>query len=111
MSGYVAVRLQPAGNSRRARLARRLGPDRQGCRLRPAARSLGIACVLLLATAQPADAYVGPGAGFALLSSFLVLFATTVAVRGAQGTRTVPATTVQALLGLRSTWITSLTGP
>jgi SpoIID/LytB domain protein len=37
--------------------------------------------------------------------------AATVAVRGSQGTRTVPATTVQALLGLRSTWITSVTGP
>ncbi len=72
-------RLQPAGNSLRACLAWRLGPARQACRLQPAARSLAIACVLLLATAQPADAYVGPGAGFALLSSFLVLFATTVA--------------------------------
>ena len=37
-----------------------------------------IACVLFLAAAHPAEAYVGPGAGFALLSSFLVLFATTV---------------------------------
>jgi hypothetical protein len=37
-----------------------------------------IACVLLLGVAHPAEAYVGPGAGFALLSSFLVLFATTV---------------------------------
>jgi predicted AlkP superfamily phosphohydrolase/phosphomutase len=35
--------------------------------------------VLLLAVVHPAEAYIGPGAGFALLSSFLVLFATTVA--------------------------------
>jgi hypothetical protein len=34
---------------------------------------------LVLGLAQPADAYVGPGAGFALLSSFLVLFTTTLA--------------------------------
>ena len=46
-------------------------------------RGIGFAAtimwVVLLATAEPAEAYVGPGAGFALLSSFLVLFATTVA--------------------------------
>jgi predicted AlkP superfamily phosphohydrolase/phosphomutase len=30
----------------------------------------------ILLTAAPADAYIGPGAGFALLSSFLVLFTT-----------------------------------
>ena len=35
--------------------------------------------VLLLAAPPPADAYVGPGAGFALVSSFLVLFTTTLA--------------------------------
>src|SRR5215813_8509460 len=35
--------------------------------------------VLTLAVAQPAEAYVGPGAGFALLSSFLVLFTTLLA--------------------------------
>jgi predicted AlkP superfamily phosphohydrolase/phosphomutase len=41
---------------------------------------LGAAVLLLLVgTARPADAYVGPGAGFALLSSFLVLFTTTLA--------------------------------
>jgi predicted AlkP superfamily phosphohydrolase/phosphomutase len=33
----------------------------------------------VLGLAAPADAYVGPGAGFALLSSFLVLFTTTIA--------------------------------
>lgn len=33
----------------------------------------------MLATARPAEAYVGPGAGFALLSSFLVVFTTLVA--------------------------------
>ena len=35
--------------------------------------------VLTLVAAQPAHAYIGPGAGFALLSSFLVLFTTLVA--------------------------------
>jgi hypothetical protein len=35
--------------------------------------------VLVWGTWQPAEAYVGPGAGFALLSSFLVLFTTTIA--------------------------------
>jgi predicted AlkP superfamily phosphohydrolase/phosphomutase len=35
-----------------------------------------LACVLILA--RPAAAYIGPGAGFALLSSFLVLFTTIV---------------------------------
>ena len=34
----------------------------------------------VLLTAAPADAYVGPGAGFALLSSFLVLFTTVLIV-------------------------------
>lgn len=32
--------------------------------------------VVLLVAAQPAEAYIGPGAGFALLSSFLVVFTT-----------------------------------
>ena len=36
---------------------------------------IGIAAALL-AAAAPADAYIGPGAGFALLSSFLVVFTT-----------------------------------
>ncbi len=34
------------------------------------------AAVVLLAIVRPADAYIGPGAGFALLSSFMVLFVT-----------------------------------
>ena len=45
---------------------------------RPAA-ILATLIVLTLVGAQPAYAYVGPGAGFALLSSFLVLFTTLVA--------------------------------
>ncbi len=36
----------------------------------------GIALVLILGIALPAAAYIGPGAGFAFLSSFLVLFLT-----------------------------------
>jgi len=35
---------------------------------------------LLLVPARPAEAYIGPGAGFALLSSFFVLFTTIVVV-------------------------------
>jgi predicted AlkP superfamily phosphohydrolase/phosphomutase len=38
---------------------------------------LGAALLLLLAV-EPADAYIGPGAGFALVSSFLVVFTTLV---------------------------------
>ena len=38
-----------------------------------------ILIALLLVAPPPANAYVGPGAGFALLSSFLVLFTTTLA--------------------------------
>ncbi len=48
--------------------------SRLGRRLVPAAAALAI----LLGTASRADAYIGPGAGFALLSSFLVLFTTIV---------------------------------
>jgi predicted AlkP superfamily phosphohydrolase/phosphomutase len=46
-----------------------------------ARRALAAFLVLLLAAAAPppAEAYIGPGAGFALLSSFLVLFTTTLA--------------------------------
>jgi predicted AlkP superfamily phosphohydrolase/phosphomutase len=45
---------------------------------RPSARALRVALVpaWLLGTAGVADAYVGPGAGFALLTSFFVLFTT-----------------------------------
>jgi predicted AlkP superfamily phosphohydrolase/phosphomutase len=39
-------------------------------------RRVALAALALLVTALPADAYVGPGAGFALLSSFLVAFTT-----------------------------------
>ena len=43
------------------------------------ARSRRSALVLILGLPRvPADAYIGPGAGFALLSSFLVLFTTIV---------------------------------
>ena len=37
-----------------------------------------LAIVALLLAASPAHAYIRPGAGFALLSSFLVLFTTVV---------------------------------
>ena len=40
------------------------------------ARLVLVALILGLAGAEPADAYIGPGAGFALLSSFMVLFTT-----------------------------------
>jgi len=39
-----------------------------------------VTIVLVLASARPAEAYIGPGAGFALLSSFFVLFTTVVVV-------------------------------
>ncbi len=39
-----------------------------------------LAALAVLATPHAADAYVGPGAGFAFISSFLVLFSTIVAV-------------------------------
>ncbi len=41
---------------------------------RLAARVLLLAGVLVLALDRPAQAYIGPGAGFAVLSSFLVIF-------------------------------------
>ena len=47
--------------------------------IRTASPRILVAAVLLLATATDVDAYVGPGAGFALLSSFLVAFTTIVA--------------------------------
>ena len=43
---------------------------------RHAAPLAALALVLVLGLPSPADAYIGPGAGFALLSSFLVLFTT-----------------------------------
>ena len=39
---------------------------------------LAVTLALLLATTVPAEAYIGPGAGFALLSSFFVLLTTLV---------------------------------
>ncbi len=47
----------------------------------PPSRRLSTRPVLLavlLALALPAEAYIGPGAGFALLSSFMVVFTTIV---------------------------------
>jgi predicted AlkP superfamily phosphohydrolase/phosphomutase len=44
---------------------------------RPAAL---VAATLLLAVAAPADAYIGPGAGFAVMSSFLVILVTALVV-------------------------------
>jgi hypothetical protein len=37
---------------------------------------IGLTVLLLLAAGLPLSAYIGPGAGFAFLSSFLVLFLT-----------------------------------
>ena len=48
-------------------------------RTRRAGAVLAVLAMLLAGIASPADAYIGPGAGFALLSSFLVLFTTIVA--------------------------------
>lgn len=42
--------------------------------------AFGLAAAALLCTAAPADAYIGPGAGFAVMSSFLVVFVTLLAV-------------------------------
>ena len=39
---------------------------------------VAVSIATVLAAAAPAEAYIGPGAGFALLSSFLVLFTTIV---------------------------------
>lgn len=47
--------------------------------IRTASPRVFAAAFLLLITAADVDAYVGPGAGFALLSSFLVVFTTIVA--------------------------------
>jgi predicted AlkP superfamily phosphohydrolase/phosphomutase len=43
---------------------------------RASIRAWGAAGLLLAALAPPAEAYIGPGAGFALLSSFFVVFTT-----------------------------------
>ncbi len=47
-------------------------------RARPALLSIALCGVLLLAGAVSAEAYVGPGAGFALVSSCLVVFVTAI---------------------------------
>jgi len=54
-------------------------PHRHPHRLRRVGLVVGILAVCVLACPPPAQAYVGPGAGFALLSSFLVIFTTTLA--------------------------------
>ncbi len=54
-------------------------PHRHPHRLRRVGLVVGILAVFVLACPPPAQAYVGPGAGFALLSSFLVIFTTTLA--------------------------------
>jgi len=57
-------------------------PTDEPCRKEPRrppwwkSRRLAVALLAALVPALPAKAYVGPGAGFALLSSFLVLFVT-----------------------------------
>src|SRR5687767_1330649 len=42
--------------------------------------TFGLVVGILLGAATPAECYVGPGAGFALLSSFFVIFTTIVVV-------------------------------
>ena len=56
-------------------MSARLPRHRFATPLRRAALATAIASVLLL-LASPVNAYIGPGAGFALLSSFLVLLTT-----------------------------------
>lgn len=43
---------------------------------RPFVVACGVCVFILILAARPAHAYIGPGAGFALLSSFFVLFTT-----------------------------------
>ncbi len=60
-------KLEDQRNGRTQACSRRLG--------KPAgAKMLLLAVVFFLALNQPAEAYIGPGAGFALLSSFMVIF-------------------------------------
>ena len=55
-------------------------------RARRICAALAGAAVLLAVTAAPAHAYVGPGAGFALISSFFIFFTTVViAILGQAG--------------------------
>ncbi len=51
-----------------------LKPDKFFSRSFSSLRILLPAAVLILLVARPADAYIGPGAGFAVLGSFLVMF-------------------------------------
>ena len=54
--------------------------------IRPAARTLLLVAALvtvLVSLASPAHAYIGPGAGFALVSSFAVIFTTAIVAMGA----------------------------
>jgi hypothetical protein len=47
---------------------------------RQVGRAALLAVIFIFVYARPAEAYIGPGAGFALLSSFFVLFTTIVVV-------------------------------
>lgn len=71
------MRANPVAQSCRSGAAQNV--TRGSRRAFPAIR-ITLALVLLLAAPAPAAAYIGPGAGFALLSSFLVLFTTTLIV-------------------------------
>src|SRR5262249_44349233 len=53
-------------------------PPPRGGVMRRSCAVTAAAIALLLCAAAPADAYVGPGAGFALLSSFFIFFTTIV---------------------------------
>ena len=57
-----------------------LSASNHTCGPRHPFRIPGLILLGVLLTAVPADAYIGPGAGFALLSSFLVLFTTVLIV-------------------------------
>jgi len=54
--------------------------QRRTARVVPQAPAALLALATVLATAAPAHAYIGPGAGFAVMSSFLVVFVTLLAV-------------------------------
>jgi hypothetical protein len=66
-------RYQTAFEASRVRDSRRLASP-----ARTAAIALALAVAIVLCGAGNAEAYIGPGAGFALLSSFLVVFTTIV---------------------------------
>lgn len=67
---------QPPGERRSARSCTKQEPDARRRRRRRAAFAVS-AAVALSAAAAPAYGYVGPGAGFAVLSSLFVVFAAT----------------------------------